>query len=364
MKNNQKIIVFHKDFSINLVSESDLPNPKEIKFLLIPMVGFDTEGFFYIKSKDLFRFKRAIIEFQFNIEFYSDALKSLILPQYQNRFESTSIIETCNLLYSLFKYGMITSFENNYIREEIPCEIAIEPEYLKVEIFDEEDDLIMKADIDQFMNSAEKNNMMDSLLNKIFKTPKSFITIRNGHWSMIEKKKIGKDDLLGVPSSVTRTIVFVESSDYCDISQSVHGFSVEILIVDMEEYGYMINSGDLADRLAMDSCNGIMDTDIVPIKMVSYWEHDTNDILNFVSQLKGYAYILDELMNMAYRCLHINDDSNYNKIPSEAVTAPITVINNELLSMKLRNYSDFFVADSIISLTDYISIIHDLVEYM
>lgn len=362
--NNQNIMVFMKDFSINLVSESDLPNPKEIKFLLIPIVGFDAQGFFYIKSKDLFRFKRAVIEFQFNIEFYSDALRSLILPQHQNKFESTSLIETCNLLYSLYKYGMLTSFDNNYIREEIPCEICVEPEYLKVEIYDKKDEMIVKADINQFMTSAEKNSMMDSLLNKIFKIPKSYLTIRNGQWTMVEKKKINKDDLLGVPSSVTRTIVFIEASDYYDISQSVNGFSAEILIVDMDEYECMINTGDLADQLSVDSCNGIMDTDIVPIKMVSYWEHDINDILNFVNQLKGYSYILDELMNMAYRCLHINDDSNYNRVPPEVVTAPITVINNELLSMKLRNYSDFFVADSIIGLADYVSIIHDLIEYM
>ena len=51
---------------------------------------------------------------------------------------------------------------------------------------------------------------------------------------MVEKKKINKDDLLGVSSSVTRTIVFIEASDYYDISQSVNGFSAEILIVDMD----------------------------------------------------------------------------------------------------------------------------------
>lgn len=361
---DREIMVFMKDFSIKMVNEMDLPNPKEIKFMLVPIVGNDCAGYFYIKSKDMIRFSRAKIDFQFNIEFFSDALPSLILPQQENSFESSSLVETCNLLYSLYKYGMISSFENSYVREELPCELNVEPEYLYVKIYDKNDDEILDVKINSMMSSAEKNNAMDLMLNKIFKHMKHYLTIRNNQWNITEKKKLKEDDIIGLSSTYTKTLVFLEGREYIDICQSVSGFSVDMLIVDMNEYGPSILQGDLADKISMDSYQDISDTDIVPVKMVTYWEHDISDILNFVNLLKHYMFTLNELMIMVYRYLKINDNLEYRTIPSDMNPVPIVVINNELLSIKLRNYSDFFVGENIIGLSDYVSIIHDLIEYM
>ena len=351
----EKIIVFLKDFSIYSVSEDKLPDSNLISFILVPLIG--TNGYLYIKNKHLLRMDTASLSFRFLIEFYGDGIPQKIINLDGRTVVTGSIIEFCNLMYSLSKYALVTSFENCYVRDDIPYEISVEPDYLDLQIYSKDGEVILSSSITPDMRTPAKFSILDKLISKFFKYDDQYLIIRDNSWSKVSKNKIKDSDLVGIPSSITKTIVFLESREFKTVSDAVKGISMDICIIDANEYhGILESRHNVTNSLTQGelnlSFNGY-DSDVIPLKMLSTWEHDINDILNIINIIKSLSFILNTFVDLFYASYLESRHSNMNIVP-------IVVLQNELISIKLRNYSEYYVGDEIINLQDYISLIYDL----
>lgn len=358
MKNfDDKIIVCYKDFSIEMVSETKIPNHKLISFILVPIVGSNSKGYLYVKNKNLFKFSSASISFKFLVEYYGDGTKGKVVVLDGRTVVTGSLIEFCNLIYSLSKYSLVTSFENCYMRDDIPYEISVEPEYLDLWIYNDEDDVIFSTSITREMRTPEKFGILDGIINGFFKHNKNFLVIRDNTWLKVSKDRLKESDLVGVSSSITKSLVFLESKEFMMISDVVKGMSADICIVDGNEYPDIYNERRCTFNSLNDGSLSLLcssyDTDIVPLRMMSTWEHDIRDILNIIDLFKSLSAIINTFVELFYA--HINPDQ-YSRMD----VVPIVVLQSELLSIKLRNYSEYYVGEEIPSLEDYISLIYDL----
>jgi len=362
-KKDSNIMTFMKDHNIQVIPENKIPNAKDIKFILVPMIGFDTVGYFHIKNKEIMSFKRATVSYQFSIEYYTDGIGNeytVTMDEYSE--ELRSITKLCNMLYSFERYEKVMMLENTYLLDNVPSEMVIYPVYFYMSLYDEDDNIIYNISINPSMNGVEKSSLIDEMKRDIFGTfgcrfkDPSYIVIRNNLWKKINKSEIKMSDIVGVCSYMTNTVVFVEAKELNCLYDSVSSLSIEFAILDMNEYGDYFKNGDFLDQMSIDSCSGLMDTNIEPYKMASIWVNDNDSILGMIDNLKSYALILNSFIELLYKFF----SDRYKKMN----LMPLVIIHNELLSNSLRNHSDFFVGNDILNIESYISMIHDLQEYL
>lgn len=348
--NEINLMVFRSDMTIKSIPEKKLSKLSNIEFLLIPITGFKSVGYLYVEPTRFLKFKRASIDFQFTLNYWSDGMQEYIIELEPATIETDSKITLYNLLYSFMRYQRVTSFENVFVDEDIPADIVVEPKYFDLTLYDDDDEEMYSVHIGSALDSVSKYSMIDNMICNLFGTldkdifnargKDKFITIRNNEWDICATRNLKKSDLVGIGSVYTKSIVFIEATDLICMKESIKDISVQFNVLDFNQYPV---SSTTEPFEVLDSIG----YEIVPIKSTEYWIHDMNDIILFMDSLRSYSALLTTFIHAIYK-KYFADQYKHMSI------GPLVIVSTNFLSIKYRSNTQLFLQENLPDLDYYI----------
>lgn len=308
-KESNSIIAFMDNGSIQILSDNNPINYDGIAHLFIPIQGFNSESYLYVKSTSKNRFTKAYLRYKLSLTYWNDGSLEYSFPFSEGELETSSLITFYNLLHSFERYFQIYGFENTFIDNRLPSDVYVDIDYFEIRL-ENNDDLIYSNFIPNHLSSAEKNEILESIMSKVFKLDKdlfkyihndTIFRIKNNEWEIVKFRNLSKEDLIGIVSVFTSTVIFISYSDYLCIGRTIKGVSINFNIIDVYQYPYIhrLESNELHDRMCRD---------IFPIKSVLYWISDVISAIAFIDLLGMYSTIIKAMCSLFFQYFYPSDD--------------------------------------------------------
>lgn len=360
MKNRQDCVIgCFKDSTVKVIKESKLSKHTNLKFLLIPILGFNSAGYIYVKSSDIINnFHHAKIEWSLRLDFYEDAMPSFWINIDDVCMETISLIEFINRIQNYNRYQHLTSFENCYIVDKIPTQLEIVPERLHIVIYDEKDCVIYESIIEDSYADSDKYAILDRTLDDILGNSKyfkklgegsTFLNFRNNKWSFNNLSKLRENDTVGIGYNLTRTVVFIEYEDMWLLIQHVKDIAFTLMIVDYHEIDFSNGRPDILSTV----CHTV-----ALYKAVETWSHRINEFVCMVDAMSSYSKTLESVISLFVNkfasTIHVSDtDIGY-----------VIMMENSFLSTRV-SYADTYVyRDDELSIYNYIDYIKGITKLL
>lgn len=220
----KKMTVLYNDGAVsNFKSYKKIKDAEDVLAILIPLdAGM---GHIVIKYAPLMKeFARAKIKFQIACEnIHEDADYNIQLIYQPLEVEITDIIEFYNYMHTVDKLELTNNFTNQYFASDryLPYHTFIILEYLYIEIFDKDDNLIYDKEYDQskrkIITKTEDSYYIFRLFKDVFPQCTDFwniagdyIVIEDGRWYVPSKKQFNDNtSLIGRYLIETDTILFL-----------------------------------------------------------------------------------------------------------------------------------------------------------
>ena len=361
VRNREKVILIYNDGTI---AQSDrVPSMtdkgfKDIDQILIPIIGSTKiHSFIPVPVTKLTTASRVKITCQMQISYFDaddNETEQLACPLGINIIDSSDKIEIYNFLFSFLRYEMLNALEEVYVNSEIPSYTHIEPDIFTMELYGADPNPIYKINIKRSDSSTLKSSKIFKLIDKFFKFDKHPILskfgkenvyrIRGGILSTVPLSGVRNVDLLGIGSPYTKTVSFIESSEFILLKSGFKNASITIVHIDTNQPGY-VDESDAAEY--RDS----LCPDMIPLKMFEYWINDVYTLMGFIDHLIFYAQLLDISIDLLYRQLRSDEYGSMN-------IETVILIEVEFYSIKFRRVEYKFKLDELPSMMEFVDMLN------